>query len=193
MNPEVSLYLKGAGKWRAEMKKLRDIFLGFALKEELKWGKPCYSFQGSNVVILAPFKPHIALLFCKGTLLKDAGRLLINPGENSQATLQMRFTGVPEIEEKEPILKAYIQEAIEVEKAGLEVKYKTIKEHKVPEELQKKLNESPRLKKAFAALTPGRQRGYFIYFSAPKQSTTRAARVEKCVPRIMAGKGLNDR
>ena len=193
MNPEVSLYLKGAKRWRVEMEKVRGTLLDLELKEEWKWAKPCYSFEGRNVIIMAPFKEHLALLFCKGTLLKDAGSVLINPGENSQATLQLRFSDLREIEKQEVLLRAYVQEAIEVEKAGLEVRYKTIAEHKIPEELQKKLDESPRLKKAFAALTPGRQRGYLIYFSAPKQSATRTSRVEKCLPRILKGQGLNDR
>jgi uncharacterized protein YdeI (YjbR/CyaY-like superfamily) len=150
-------------------------------------------FQTSNVVIVLPLKEYCALLFCKGALLKDTHGLLIKAGENTQAARQIRLTSLQEIVEKEAILKAYLQQAIEVEKAGLEVVYKKISEFKVPGELQKKLEESPALKTAFAALTPGRQRGYFLYFSAPKQAKTREARIEKCLPRILEGKGLNDR
>jgi uncharacterized protein YdeI (YjbR/CyaY-like superfamily) len=192
MNPKVDVYLSKAQKWRKEIEKLRRILLGCDLTEELKWGKPCYTFQTSNVVILLPLKEYCALLFCKGALLKDTHGILVKAGENTQAARQIRFTHLREIVEKETILKGYIHQAIEVEKAGLKVNYKKITEFKVPEELQKKLDEIPALKKAFAALTPGRQRGYFLYFSAAKQSTTRESRVEKCMPQILKGKGLND-
>ena len=192
-NPQVDVYLRNAKKWRKEMERLRKIFLGCQLTEELKWDKPCYIFGTSNVVVILPLKEYCALLFCKGVLLKDTHRILVKAGENTQAARQVRFTHFREIVEMESILKFYIHQAIEVEKAGLKVNYKKITEFKVPEELQKKLDESPALKTAFKALTPGRQRGYFLYFSAPKQSKTREARVEKCMPQILKGKGLNDR
>jgi len=192
-NPKVDAYLNKAKKWRKEMEKLRRIFLGCRLTEELKWDKPCYTFQESNVVVLLPLKEYCALLFCKGVLLKDTHGILVKAGENTQAARQMRFTHLREIVEREVILKGYIQQAIEVEKAGLEVTYKKITEFKIPEELQKKLDQVPALKTAFKSLTPGRQRGYLIYFSAAKQSITREARVEKCMPQILKGKGLNDR
>jgi uncharacterized protein YdeI (YjbR/CyaY-like superfamily) len=193
MNPKVDVYLSNAKKWRKEMEKLRRILLGCQLTEELKWGKPCYTFQTSNVVVILPLKEYVALLFCKGALLKDVHGILVKAGENTQAARHIRFTHLREIVEKETILKAYIQQAIEAEKAGLKVNYKKITEFKVPEELQKKLDEIPALKTAFKALTPGRQRGYLLYFSAAKQSKTRESRVEKCMPQILKGKGLNDR
>jgi uncharacterized protein YdeI (YjbR/CyaY-like superfamily) len=192
MNPQVDRYLKKAPKWQEEMKKLRAIILGCHLTEELKWGKPCYSFQKSNVVLIVGFKKWCALLFCKGALLKDPKDILIKPGENTQSTRQLRFTHVREIARMEFILKAYLREAIAVEKAGLEVNYKAITDLKLAEEFQKKLNENPALKAAFEALTPGRRRGYNMYFSAAKQSKTRESRVEKCMPQILRGKGLND-
>ena len=191
MNPEVDGYLRKARKWQEEFKKLRRIILDCQLTEELKWGKPCYTFQKSNIVILQGFKDFCALLFCKGALLNDANGILEKPGENTQAARQIRFTTVREIVEMEPILKAYICEAIEAEKAGLKVNYKKNPEP-IPEELQNKLDEIPALKTAFDALTPGRQRGYILYFSAPKQSKTRESRIEKCMQQILNGKGLND-
>ena len=192
MNPKVDVYLSKAQKWRKEIEKLRRILLGCDLTEELKWGKPCYTFQTSNVVILLPLKEYCALLFCKGALLKDTHGILVKAGENTQAARQIRFTNLREIVERETILKNYIQQAVEAEKAGLKVNYKKITEFKVPEELQKKLDDIAALKIAFKALTPGRQRGYLLYFSAAKQSTTRESRVEKCMPQILKGKGLND-
>jgi uncharacterized protein YdeI (YjbR/CyaY-like superfamily) len=167
------------------------ILLDCRLTEELKWGEPCYTFQGKNIVLIGAFKEYITLLFFKGALLKDTHGLLVAPG-NTQAGRQIRFTGVQEIIEMEPILKTYIHEAIEVEKAGLKVKLKKHSEYIVPEELQRKLDEIPALKTAFEALTPGRQRAYMFHISAPKQSKTRESRVEKCVPLILDGKGLND-
>jgi uncharacterized protein YdeI (YjbR/CyaY-like superfamily) len=158
----------------------------------LKWGKPCYTFQKSNIVIIVGFKEHCALIFCKGALLNDVDGILIKPGENTQAARQIRFTNVRKIVEMEPILKAYIYEAIEVEKAGLEVNFKAITELIHPEEFQKKLDANPGLKAAFEALTPGRQRAYNLYFSAPKQSKTRESRVKKCMQQILNGEGLND-
>jgi uncharacterized protein YdeI (YjbR/CyaY-like superfamily) len=193
MNPKVDGYLGRAKKWQEEMKKLRMIILDCQLTEELKWGKPCYTFQKSNIVLIIGFKEHCALLLCKGALLNDTNGILIKPGENTQAARQVRFTNVRDIVEMEPILKAYIHEAIEVEKAGLEVNYKKNTELIFPEEFQSKLENNPALKTAFHALTPGRQRAYHIYFSAPKQSKTRESRVEKCMKQILNGKGLNDR
>jgi len=192
MNPKVDVYLRHAQKWRKEMEKLRRILLGCQLTEELKWGKPCYTFQASNVVIMLPLKEYCALLFCKGVLLKDGPGILIKAGENTQAARQIRFTHIREIVEMETILKDYFHQAIEVEKAGLEVIYKKTTDFKIPEELQKQLDTIPALKTAFGALTPGRQRGYILYFSAAKQSKTRESRIEKCRQRILRGKGLND-
>src|SRR6266480_737679 len=189
MNPEVDEYLRKAKKWQAEMKKLRRISLDCGLTEELKWGKPCYTFQKSNIVIIQGFKEFCALLFCKGALLNDPKGILKKFGW--QAARRIPFTNVREIAEIEPVLKAYINEAIEVEKAGLKVNFKQNPEP-VPEEFQNKLGESPALKAAFDALTPGRQRGYILYFSGAKQSKTRESRVEKCMRRILNGKGLND-
>lgn len=191
-NPKVDGYLKKAKKWREEMEELRAIILGCGLAEELKWGKPCYTVQDKNVVLIVGFKDYCSLLLCKGALLKDPKGILIKAGENTQAARQIRFTGMQEINKLETSLKAYVREAVEVEKAGLEVTYKKISEFPIPEELQNKLAEDPTLKKAFAALTPGRQRAYFMHFAAPKQSATRVSRIEKCTPLILAGKGLND-
>lgn len=192
MNPKIDAYLSRAKKWREEMGKLRSVLLDFPLDEELKWGKPCYAFQESNIVIIQPFKDYCALMFCKGALLKDAKGILVKPGENTQAGRQIRFANVRDIVRMEPVLKAYIQEAIAAEKAGLKVEFKAITELVYPEEFQKELDENPALKAAFEALTPGRQRAYNMYFSAPKQSKTRVARIEKCAPQILNGKGLND-
>src|SRR6266540_2790756 len=192
MNPKVDEYLRKTKKWQEEFEKLRMIILDCGLTEELKWGCPCYTFEKSNIVLIHGFKEYCALLFFKGALLKDANGILIQQTENVQAARQIRFTNVREIVEMEPILKAYIYEAIEVEKAGLKVNFKKTSEFKIPEEFQKKLDEIPALKKAFDALTPGRQRGYILYFSAPKQSKTRESRIEKCMQQILNGKGLND-
>jgi len=189
MNPKVDGYLRKAKKWQKEMEKLRKISLRCGLTEELKWGKPCYTFQKSNVVIIQGFKEFCALLFCKGALLNDPNGILKKFGW--QAARRIPFTNVREIVEMEPILKAYICEAIEAEKAGLKVNYKKNPEH-IPEEFQSKLDNLPALKTAFDELTPGRQRGYILYFSAPKQSKTRESRVEKCMQQILKGKGLND-
>src|SRR6266436_6688197 len=190
-NPKVDGYLRRAKKWQEEMEKSRMIMLDCQLTEELKWGKPCYTFQKSNIVIIQGFKEYCALMFCKGALLNDPNGILKKPGKNTQAARQIRFTNVREIVEMEPILRAYICEAIEAEKAGLKVNYKK-KPERIPEELQNKLDEIPGLKTAFDALTPGRQRGYILYFSAPKQSKTRESRVERCMRQILNGKGLND-
>ena len=192
MNPKVDEYLSKAKKWQEEFEKLRMILLDCQLIEELKWGQPCYTFQKSNIVLIHGFKEYCALLFSKGALLHDANGILIKQTENVQAGRQIRFTNVREIVEMEPILKAYIYEAIEVEKAGLKVNLKKNTELIFPEEFQNKLNENPALETAFDALTPGRQRAYNLYFSAPKQSKTRESRVEKCMQQILNGKGLND-
>ena len=192
MNPKVDVFLSKTKNWQKELEKLRMIILDCQLTEELKWGKPCYTFEKHNIVIILPLKEYCALLFCKGALLNDADGILIKPGENTQAARQIRLTNVREIVEREPILKRYIYEAIEVEKAGLKVNFKEITEHIIPGELQNKLDENRALKTAFAALTPGRQRAYILYFSAPKQSKTRESRVEKCLQQILNGKGLND-
>jgi uncharacterized protein YdeI (YjbR/CyaY-like superfamily) len=191
-NPKVDTYLRKAKKWREEMEKLRRVCLDCELTEELKWGHPCYTYQKSNIVLIHGFKGYCALLFMKGALLKDPKGILVQQTENVQAARQIRFTNVREIVETKPILKAYIKEAIEAEEASLEVDYKKTSEFAVPEEFQKRLDESSALKTAFDALTPGRQRGYLLYFSAAKQSKTRESRVEKCVQQILNGKGLND-
>jgi len=191
-NPKVEFYFAKAKKWQDEITKLRTIILDCGLTEELKWGTPCYTVQESNIVLIHTFKEYCALLFFKGALLKDADGILIQQTKNVQAARQIRFTNVREIVQMEPILKAYIREAIEVEKAGLKVDYKKTSEFKIPEEFQTKLGASPALKTAFRALTPGRQRAYILYFSAAKQSKTRQSRVEKWMPQILKGKGIND-
>ena len=192
MNPKVDEFLAKAKKWHEELEKLRMIILDCRLTEELKWGVPCYTFQESNIVLIHGFKEYCAILFVKGALLQDVPGILIRQTENVQAGRQIRFTNVKEIVEMEPTLKAYIEEAIEVEKAGLKVDFKRNAELIFPEEFQNKLDEIPALKIAFDALTPGRQRGYLLYFSAPKQSQTRESRVEKCMQQILNGKGLDD-
>jgi len=192
MNPKVDGYLRRSKKWQEELEKLRKIVLDCGLTEELKWGVPCYTFQESNVVLIHVFKDYCALLFFKGALLKDAKGILIQQTANVQAARQIRFTNVREIVKMKTILKAYIYEAIEVEKAGLKVNFKKPTEFAIPEEFQNKLAEMPGLKTAFGALTPGRQRAYIHYFSAPKQSKTRESRVEKCMKQILNGKGLDD-
>jgi len=191
-NPKVDWYFSKAKKWREESEKLRKIVLDCGLTEELKWGCPCYTFQKANIVLIHGFKNYCALLFFKGALLKDAKSILIQQTENVQAGRQIRFTNLREIVKMESILKAYIKQAIEVEKAGLKVNYKKTSEFKVPGEFQNKLDEIPALKAAFDALTPGRQRGYLFYFSQPKQSKTRESRIEKCMQQILNGKGLDD-
>ena len=198
MNPKVDFYFSKAKKWQKEFEKLRMIILDCRLDEELKWGCPCYTFPASagrlkkNIVLIHGFKEYCALLFFKGALLYDAHGILIQQTKNVQAGRQIRFTNVREIVEMEPILKDYIYEAIEVEKAGLKVNFKKTAEYIIPEEFQNRLDELPALKTAFDALTPGRQRGYIFYFSQPKQSKTRESRVEKCMQQILNGKGLND-
>jgi len=192
MNPKVDEYIGKAEKWQEEYRQLRTIVLDCGLIEELKWGVPCYTFQKSNIVLIHGFKEYCALLFFKGALLKDTNGILVQQTENVQAARQVRFTNVQEIVGIGAILKAYIYEVIEIEKAGLKVDFKEVAEFIVPEEFQKKLDRSPALKAAFEALTPGRQRAYILHFSAPKQSKTRESRVEKCIQPILNGKGLND-
>ena len=200
MNPKVDFYFSKARNWQGEIARLRIIALDCGLREELKWGCPCYTFpdsaskQKNNIVLIHVFKEYCAYLFFKGALLDDANGILIQQTKNVQAARQIRFTNVRQIVKMEPILKAYIYEAIEVEKAGLKVNLKKTREFEIPEEFQKKLSArgGGALKTAFYALTPGRQRGYLLYFSAPKQSKTREARVEKYSKQILNGKGLND-
>lgn len=191
-NPKVNWYFKEEAKWRKELEKLRAILLGCPVTEELKWGKPCYTCNESNVVIIQGFKEYCALLFAKGALLRDPKGILIQQTENVQAARQLRFTDVREITKMASTIKAYVKEAIEVEKAGLEVQYKKTSEFKVPEELRNRFDEDRTFKKAFDALTPGRQRGYLLHFSAAKQSKTRESRIEKFLPKILEGKGLLD-
>ena len=178
-------------KWREEFEVLRTIALNSELAEELKWYQACYTLQGKNVVLIHGFKEFCALMFFKGALLKDPKRILATPGQH-QSARQIRFTNVREIVKMERIVKAYIREAIELEKAGLKVKLKETADFKIPDEFQKKLDEIPALKAAFRALTPGRQRQYIFHFSQPKQSKTRESRVEKCMQQILKGKGLTD-
>jgi len=192
MNPKVDFYFNKAQKWQEEFEKLRLIVLDCGLSEELKWGCPCYTFQKSNIVLIHGFKEYCALLFFKGALLQDPNGILIQQTENVQAGRQIRFTALQKIVEMEVILKSYIYEAIEVEKAGLEIEFKKPAEFKMAAEFQNTLDEMPELKTAFYALTPGRQRAYFLHFSDPKQSKTRESRVKKYVQQILNGKGLND-
>ena len=192
MNPKVDWYFTKAQKWQQEIKQLRTIVLDCDLIEELKWGCPCYTFQKSNIVLIHVFKEYCALLFFKGALLKDKKKILVQQTENVQAARQMRFTSLQEITKAEKIIKTYIYEAVEAEEAGLKVTLKKTKEFTMPEEFQKKLDKNRALKKAFEALTPGRQRGYLLYFSSAKQSKTRESRIEKYVAQILEGKGLED-
>jgi len=192
MNPNVDFYFTKAGKWQEELKQLRMIVLDCGLTEELKWGCPCYTLHKTNIVLIHVFKEYCALLFFKGALLNDPHGILVQQTENVQAARQIRFTNDREIVKMKPNLKEYIYEAIEVEKAGLKVDLKTTTEFKIPEEFQTRLDKSSALKKAFETLTPGRQRAYLLYFSAPKQSKTRESRIEKSRQQILKGKGLND-
>jgi uncharacterized protein YdeI (YjbR/CyaY-like superfamily) len=192
MNPKVDAFLRDARQWQVEFKKLRAIALDCGLSEELKWGKPGYTLENKNIILIQGFKKYCALLFFKGALLKDTKGILKKMGENTQAGRQVRFTSPGQIDALQAVLRDYIQEAIQVEKSGLKVEFKKASEFPVPEEFQKKLNAMPALKTAFKALTPGRQRGYLMYFSAAKQAQTREVRVAKCTPQILKGKGLND-
>lgn len=192
MNPKVDQFLSKARAWQEEMEQLRLICLESRLTEALKWGKPCYAFEGNNIAIIQPFKDTCALLFFKGALLKDPEGVLEKPGKHSQAGRRIPFTGVRQIVELEPVLKAYIQEAVEAEKAGLKVELDEKKDLEYPEELREKLEESPELETAFESLTPGRQRAYILYFSGAKQAKTRARRIEKYRDKILDGKGMRD-
>jgi uncharacterized protein YdeI (YjbR/CyaY-like superfamily) len=192
MNPKVDFYFNKAKNWEPEIRQLRLITLNCGLTEELKWGCPCYTYQKSNIVLIHVFKEYCALLFFKGSLLNDPENILIQQTKNVQVARQIRFTSVQEIVKMKTILKTYIYEAIEVEKAGLKVILKKTTEFTMPEEFKNKLNKTAALKKAFHALTPGRQRAYLLYFSAPKQSKTRESRIEKSAPQILKGKGLNE-
>ena len=206
MNPEIDNYLaEGCGRcslgatpdckvhnWPKELHLLRKLVLDCGLTEELKWGVPCYTFQGSNVLLVSAFKEYAALSFFKGSLLADEHKLLVAPGKNSQASRLFKFQSVEEIQKIESHIKAYIFEAIEVEKAGLKVEFRKNPEP-IPEELQQRLDEDPVFKDAFESLTPGRQRGYILHFSQPKQATTRMSRIEKCLPKILNGEGLHDK
>jgi uncharacterized protein YdeI (YjbR/CyaY-like superfamily) len=192
MNPKVDFYFSKPNKWQEEIRRLRTIVLSCGLTEELKWGCPCYTFEKTNIVLIHVFKEYCALLFFKGALLDDAEGILVQQTKNVQVARQIRFTSVREIVQMKSILKAYIFEAIEVEKSGLKPTLKKTEQYGIPEEFQKKLDKTPALKSAFKALTPGRQRGYILYFAAPKQSKTRASRIEKSMKQILNGKGLND-
>jgi uncharacterized protein YdeI (YjbR/CyaY-like superfamily) len=191
MNPKVDFYFNKAKKWQEEINLLRTIVLGSGLTEEVKWGVPCYTFDGSNVALIHTFKEYCAVLFIKGSLLKDPKGILVQQTKNVQAGRQIRFTSVPEITKAKSALKSYIKEAVEIEKAGLKVTFKK-NPTPIPEEFKTKLSQVPPLKDAFAALTPGRQRAYILYFSAPKQSKTREARIEKYMDKILDGMGLDD-
>jgi uncharacterized protein YdeI (YjbR/CyaY-like superfamily) len=191
-NPKVDFFFAKAKAWQAELEKLRIIALDNELTEELKWGCPCYTFQKANIVLIHAFKDYCAFLFFKGALLKDKKGILIQQTENVQSARQVRFTSAKEITKLEPVLKAYIKEAIEVEKSGLKVNLKKTSEYKIPEEFKNKLEKMPRLKQAFESLTPGRQRGYILHFSSAKLSKTRETRIEQATSRILGGKGLED-
>jgi len=190
-NPKVDAFVSRAKAWQGEMQKLRSILLDCGLDEEIKWGKPCFSFEGKNLAIIQPFKAHCALMFFKGALFKDSHGLLRSQGENTQSALRLEFTSEAQI--KKAVLKSYVKEAIAVEQAGLTVDFKAKRELELPEELTQMLKKDRKLAKAFAALTPGRQRAYVLHFTGAKQSQTRTARIEKCIPKILAGQGLNDR
>ncbi|TCJ13125.1 hypothetical protein EPD60_13730 [Flaviaesturariibacter flavus] len=192
MNPKVDAFMEREKRWQKEMRLLRGILLGCQLSEELKWGVPCYTLGGKNVVLIHGFKEYCALLFHKGVLLQDAESILVRQTGQVQSARQVRFTNAEEIRELEPVLKAYLQEAIEVEKKGLKVALKKTEAYAVPEELREKFIGHPELRAAFEALTPGRQRGYLLHFAAAKQSKTRVARIEKYTERILEGKGLQD-
>jgi uncharacterized protein YdeI (YjbR/CyaY-like superfamily) len=192
MNPKVDWFFEKETQWQKEYKKLRTIVLECDLAEELKWGQPCYTFEKSNIVLIHGFKDYCALLFFKGTLLKDKKKILIQQTENVQAARQIRFTSLQEITKMEKTIKAYIYEAVELEESGVKVPMKKVSEFAIPDEFQSRLNKSAALKKAFYALTPGRQRGYLLYFSSAKQPKTRESRIEKYSKQILAGKGLED-
>jgi uncharacterized protein YdeI (YjbR/CyaY-like superfamily) len=187
----VDAFVNGAKTWQGEIQTLRSILLDCGLDEELKWGKPCFTFDGKNVAIIQPFKEHCSLMFFKGALFQDTHSLLRSQGKNTQSAMRLEFTGKDQI--RKAVVKTYVKEAIAVEKAGLKVDFKARRELELPEELARILNKDSKLAKAFHALTPGRRRAYVLYFTGAKQSKTRTARIEKCIPRILAGKGINDR
>lgn len=191
-NPKVDIFLRKADKWQKEIELLREIVIDCGLTEELKWGKPCYTFQNKNIVIIQGFKEYCALLFFKGALLDDLNNILIRTGINTEIGRQIRFTDIHEITKMKSLIISYIYDAIEVEKAGLKVEVKKATEFTIPQEFQDRMNEIPALKVAFEALSPGRQRAYIFYFSGAKQSKTRQSRVEKYIPQILKGKGLNE-
>jgi len=190
-NPKVDAFVSRAKAWRGEIEKLRSILLASGLDEELKWGKPCFLFEGANVAIIQPFKEHCALMFFKGALLEDTHGLLRSQGENTQSALRLEFRSEAEV--KKAVVQSYAKQAIAVEKSGLTVDFKAKRELALPEELTRILRKDRKLAKAFDALTPGRRRGYVLHFAGAKQPATRTARIEKCVPGILAGKGMNDR
>jgi uncharacterized protein YdeI (YjbR/CyaY-like superfamily) len=191
-NPKVDFFFNKAKQWQEEYEKLRTIILECGLTEEPKWGVPCYTYEGKNVVLIHGFKEYCAILFHKGALMKDPDNILIQQTENVQAARQVRFTGLQEITRMKSIIKAYVQEAIEIEQSGQKMEFKKTSEFKMPEEFEVKLKENAKLKNAFSSLTPGRQRGYLLYFSSAKQAKTREARIEKYMKNILAGKGLDD-
>lgn len=192
MNPKVAFFFDKASQWQDEYEALRNIILDCGLTEELKWGTPCYTFQNSNIVLIHGFKEYCALLFFKGALMSDPNGILVQQTRNVQSARQVRFTDVKEIIKLEKVLKTYIYEAIETERAGLKVQLKKTSDYEVPEEFQKRLNKMPKLKKAFEGLTPGRQRAYLFYFSSAKQAKTRESRIEKYLPKILSGQGMED-
>ena len=192
MDPKVEAYIKTLGQWQLEMEQLRNILLGSELRETLKWGKPCYTFNGQNVAIIQGFKKFCALMFFKGTLLKDPHKVLQQQGENTQAALRIPFTSKDEIVSLKPILIQYVKEAIAVEKSGLKVAFNAKNQLELADELQMELAENSQLKKAFQSLTPGKQRAYNLYISGAKRPETRRSRIKKCIPKILSGKGLNE-
>lgn len=192
MNPKVDFFFNKTGQWQTEFEKLRTIALKTELTEDLKWGCPCYTYEGKNIFLIHGFKEYCALLFFKGALMKDPENILIRQTENIQATRQIRFTNLQQIIDLDNVLSDYIFEAVEIEESGAKVEMKKTHEFNIPEEFAQKLNENPELQKAFEALTPGRQRAYLLYFSSAKQSKTRISRIEKYIPEILNGKGLND-
>lgn len=192
MNPEVDWFFNKATKWKEAYNSLREIILECDLDEELKWGCPCYTYNGKNILLIHGFKQYVAILFHKGALLKDKGNVLVQQTENVQSARQLRFTSINEIEKQKKLIINYTREAIQVEKAGLKVELKKTTEYKMPVEFKTVLDDMPELKKAFLSLTPGRQRGYLLYFSSPKQAKTRESRLEKYIPKILEGKGLDD-
>jgi uncharacterized protein YdeI (YjbR/CyaY-like superfamily) len=189
-NPKVDAFVSRAKAWRGEIQKLRSILLDCGLEEDLKWGKPCFAFEGANIAIIQPFKDHCSLMFFKGALLQDTPGLLRSQGENTQSALRLEFTSEAHV--KKTVVSSYVKQAIAVEKAGLKVDFKAKRELELPEELTRILHKDRRLAKAFDSLTPGRRRGYVLHFTGAKQSQTRSARIEKCIPKILAGLGMND-